>query len=87
MANIKHIVVGWCRSLGLKATPKSVEMVSRERLKVCETCPFSTYSKVLEFINGDTEFVYSLYCAKCGCPVKQKSLDLKEQCPDKRWNH
>jgi hypothetical protein len=80
-----HILTGWARSLGLLSTADPLKKLSELRLKLCGECDFSRSSTTLEIINGTMKKESGLFCTKCHCPCKQKSLVLDETCPIKRW--
>lgn len=87
MINPFHIIKGWFASKIF--TSKSIEQISKERIKECEKCEFTKQSKILKFINGDAKEIDTLVCTGCSknfhCPVVEKSLVKNEECPKGKW--
>ena len=85
MINLLHIAEGWSKSLGwLEVTPEN-QALSNERMKVCSSCPFATESKFLKLFKGEGRDIEAIACSKCGCPINEKTLVIKEKCPEKKW--
>lgn len=85
MGSIQAIIIGWAKSWQIIPTTEAEDKLSNLRLQLCVRCPFSATSKLLELINGQGEYVDVIKCTKCGCPSKQKTLVVTEECPVKRW--
>ena len=83
--NPKHIAEGWARKLNVIPTDEDLKRLSEERMKICESCPFSKKSKVLKLLNGEAREISQLYCSVCHCPCEQKSLVKAEKCPKGKW--
>jgi hypothetical protein len=85
MVNLKHILIGWGKSLKLLEVTPEEEVMSVARLQVCAVCPFATESSFLKLIKGDGVDMEAIACSKCGCPVNEKSLVKEETCPENKW--
>lgn len=83
--NIKHILKGWLKGLGLLRTTTPEQLVSEARLRICGGCTFSHTSRMLSILNGNEIWENSLICEKCGCPCLEKSLVTEEKCPLGKW--
>jgi hypothetical protein len=55
-----------------------IEATSRERLSICEQCPF--HSK-----NHFTPLRPDNHCTGCGCNLEAKAACLSCGCPDDKW--
>lgn len=80
-----HILKGWGKALGILSVSVPEKKLSDLRMKICMHCFYSKGSKMLELINGHGEYVNTIYCTKCKCPCKEKSLVTDEKCPMGNW--
>lgn len=85
MKKLFNILRGWGKYLGVIPKSRAEEKLSELRLNQCKVCEFSNTSKVLEILNGHANYINTIYCAKCTCPVIQKSLVIEEKCPERKW--
>lgn len=84
--NLRNIVTGWSKGMGLMEVTEAERTMSTERLNVCATCSFAKESSMLLLIKGSAEDMAAIYCGKCKCPVNEKSLVAEESCPEGFWN-
>lgn len=82
---IYNIVDGWLRAKKVKKSSKAVRDMSTNRLMICDKCPMSKHSYLLEIVNGKAKEVYTRICEGCKCPLLQKSLVKSEKCPLDKW--
>lgn len=87
MANFKHILEGWGKSMGWLEIDAATAALSKERLAVCTTCPFAKESTILKLFKGDGKDIDIIYCTACGCPATEKSLVNEEKCPHDKWKN
>lgn len=85
MSKLRYIAIGWSKSLGLLPVAEAEQKLSDLRMSICSTCPASKVSTALKIINGEAVKEHALYCTKCKCPCKQKTLVVNEKCPLGRW--
>lgn len=85
--NLKNIVTGWGKSLGLMEVTPEEQARSIERLEQCAGCPAAERSSFLAFLKGEARDIDAIYCTKCGCPVNEKSLVKEETCPLGKWDN
>ena len=85
MKLVIHIIKGWLKHWGLISTSTAEVKLSDLRLAQCRDCEFSKKSKVLEILNGNADYVDTIYCTRCTCPASQKSLVVDEYCPVGKW--
>jgi len=79
MINFSQIYEGWRNKLVPPAHMKDIiEATSRERLSICEQCPF--HSK-----NHFTPLRPDNHCTGCGCNLEAKAACLSCGCPDDKW--
>lgn len=86
--NLEHIYEGWSKSLGLRKVSEENKQLAMARIKICVGCPFASEMWLKKFIRGvlKNDIAGSgIGCDKCGCPVNEKALVIKETCPDGRW--
>lgn len=83
--NLIHIAQGWAKALGVLEVSEEEKAVSVQRMKTCADCPKAKSTKVLEIVNGKGEYLNTIYCTECFCPVHQKSLVTNEKCPLGKW--
>ncbi len=78
-SDLKAVVIGWGKWLGLIEISQENKEESERRLKICESnvCGFAKPNKFLELINGNAQKVDGMYCSQCHCPCHQKSLTDK----------
>lgn len=85
MKKLIHILKGWLKVWGILSTSMAEKKLSELRLKQCAGCEQAKMSDVLELINGDLEYVNTIFCNACTCPCLQKSLVTEEKCPLGKW--
>lgn len=85
MKKIANILRGWGKSIGILQVSVAEDKLSELRIKICSGCPFAEKSRILKLLNGEARYENELKCMKCGCPVRQKSLVIDEQCPIQKW--
>lgn len=90
--NLKNILEGWGKSIGLFDVDPETKELSTQRLTICATsgpdgglCPFGKQSSFLKLVNGTAHEIDAIYCSGCTCPVNQKSLVKGEKCPQNKW--
>lgn len=76
--DISQIYEGWRNDLIPPSKLKKViSQVSKERLALCEECPF--HSKNFKTSRPDK------HCRLCGCTLRAKTKCLSCECPDGKW--
>jgi len=85
MINLLHIAEGWGKSLGWLDIDIETAELSKERLKICSSCPYAKESSFLKLFKGEARELEAIYCTSCGCPVNEKSLVKNEKCPKGKW--
>lgn len=77
--NFKEIFEGWRNHLiPPEHLRKQIAEVSKERLKICRTCPF--HSSKHNTIRLDE------HCTDCGCPLQAKTKCLSCGCDQYYWD-
>lgn len=85
MPNLKNIAIGWSKSLGLLPVAEAEQKLSDLRMSICATCPAAKEFAPLKIVNGTAVKENALYCTKCSCPCKQKTIVVNETCPLGKW--
>jgi len=79
MINFSQIYEGWRNKLvPKKEMKKLIQNVSKERLSICNECPF--HSK-----NHKTPLRLDNHCTDCGCNLEAKTACLSCSCPQDEW--
>lgn len=81
----RNIIVGWGKKLGLVSVSTAEEKLSELRMSKCKKCRYSSESKTLKLLNGHARYEDVVYCKKCSCPCKPKTLVTDESCPINQW--
>jgi hypothetical protein len=80
--DLVNIAQGWFNY----ATSSNKELV-KERLAICDTCPFkqqlTTLGKLVVTTVNQQGNVFK--CEVCGCPLAAKTTNKKEECPKGKW--
>jgi hypothetical protein len=87
MSKLFNIVEGWGKSIGLFDVSPDERKLSIARMKVCAGCDQAKKSKILVLLKGNAHALAALHCTLCKCPVNEKSLVKKEECPLKKWEN
>lgn len=77
--NLKNILEGAKNSIFIK---EAIELVAKERLKICENCEWQSENKKLK---GYKTIRPDLHCTECLCNLHWKTRVLSEECPLKKW--
>lgn len=85
MKKLKHILIGWCKSLGLLPVAEAEQKLTELRMSICATCPAAKEFAPLKIVNGKAVKEHALYCTECTCPCKQKTIVVNEKCPLGKW--
>jgi len=83
--NLKHIAIGWAKTLNLIEASKEDKIRSQERIMICTACPHAKSSSFLKFLRGNGHNIAAVKCGLCGCPINEKTLVKEEKCKDNRW--
>lgn len=70
MSKIQEILSGWQK---LIFTDEEVEVIAKERKKICDACPSKSKMISLEI------------CSECFCPIHAKVRSLESKCPKDLW--
>lgn len=75
---LNEFIEGWKNNLLPKADEKEfIELVSAERMKICEECPrISTKHKTMR---------PDVHCTECSCTLAAKTRCLICECPLHKW--
>ena len=75
--NWSQIVEGWRNSIiPPKHLKELIEETSKERLQICETCPWHSSNR-----EGYTSMRPDEHCTDCGCTLSAKTKCLSCDCP------
>lgn len=63
-----------------------MEVVAKQRAKICATCPFAKQSNVMKvvIVDNKTKEIQGLYCDACGCNLSAK-VRSNTYCPKGKW--
>lgn len=81
---LTEIARGWANFL---IQPNDVQALAKERLSICDACPFkkqltSLGAVIISTLNDQAS---TFLCSKCGCPLAAKSVNPGSECPLGKW--
>jgi hypothetical protein len=77
--DIKGILEGAYNSIFIK---RWVESVAKDRIKVCNNCPFQSENATKE---GYVTHRPDVHCTDCGCNLHMKTRCMDCECPKQLW--